>query len=226
MAEGRVVESLQKGDAMSEDLTKKLPKRDSDKLDLIVTAIQALTSKTTSLQGNVALIQLRLDAVDSRLDGIDSRLNGIDSRLDRIDSRLNAIDSRVEALNKKVDAVDSRVEALDKKIEERFYDTRPIWEQVVANVTQLHEGQQQLQQTQQRLELEFGEMKQSVTSLYEGQKRIEEKLNNSSNGSREIKTFLRDILRRMSIFNDTLVTIQADYRDIYDRVRHLELRHS
>jgi hypothetical protein len=29
-------------------------------------------------------------------------------------------------------------------------------------------------------------------------------------------------LRRLSIFNDTLVTMQADYRDIYDRVRGLE----
>ena len=28
----------------------------------------------------------------------------------------------------------------------------------------------------------------------------------------------------MSIFNDTLVAIQADYRDIYDRVRGLELK--
>jgi hypothetical protein len=26
----------------------------------------------------------------------------------------------------------------------------------------------------------------------------------------------------MSIFNDTLVGIQADYRDIYDRVREIE----
>jgi hypothetical protein len=30
--------------------------------------------------------------------------------------------------------------------------------------------------------------------------------------SRGLKTYLRDILRRMSIFNDTLVAIQADYR--------------
>ena len=173
---------------MSEDLTKKLPKRDSEKLDLIVTAVQALTSKTTSLEGNFALMQLRLDAIDSRLDTIDSRLTGIDSRLSELDFR---------------------VEALDKKVEERLYDTRPIWEQVVANVTQLQEGQQRLE-----------------ASLHEGHKRIDEKLESSGNGSREIKTFLRDILRRMSIFNDTLVTIQADYRDIYDRVRHLELRNS
>ncbi|PYS68631.1 MAG: hypothetical protein DMF69_19635 [Acidobacteria bacterium] len=141
---------------MNEDLTNKLPKRDSEKLDLIVTAVQALTSKTTSLEGNFALMQLRFDAIDSQ------------------------------------------VQALDKKVEERLYDTRPIWDQVVANVALLQEGQQ----------------------------RIEKTLEDSRNESRESRTVLRDILRRMSIFNDTLVTIQADYRDIYDRVRHLELRNT
>ena len=141
---------------MNEDLTNKLPKRDSEKLDLIVTAVQALTSKTTSLEGNFALMQLRFDAIDSQ------------------------------------------VQALDKKVEERLYDTRPIWDQVVANVALLQEGQQ----------------------------RIEKTLEDSRNESRESRTVLRHILRRMSIFNDTLVTIQADYRDIYDRVRHLELRNT
>ena len=134
---------------MSEDLTKKLPKNDSEKLSYVVTAVQDLTS-------------------------------------------------RIQALDNKVEALDHRVEALDDKVEERLYDTRPIWEQVVANVAQLQEGQQ----------------------------RIEEGLELSRNESRESRTVLRDILRRMSIFNDTLVMIQADYRDIYDRVRNLELRHT
>src|SRR5436190_18207000 len=139
---------------MNEDLTNKLPKRDSEKLDLIVTAVQALTS--TSLGGNFALMQLRFDAIDSQ------------------------------------------VQALDKKVEERLYDTRPIWDQVVANVALLQEGQQ----------------------------RIEKTLEDSRNESRESRTVLRHILRRMSIFNYTRVTIQADYRDIYDRVRHLEFRNT
>jgi len=127
---------------MSEDLTKKLPKNDSEKLTYVVMAVQDLTS-------------------------------------------------RIQALDKRVEGLDKRVEGLDKRVEERLYDTRPMWEQVVSDVAQLQEGQQ----------------------------RIEEQ-------SREVRTFLRDILRRLSIFNDTLVTMQADYRDIYDRVRNLELRHS
>ena len=96
---------LPKVEAMSEDLTMKLPKRDSEKLDLIFTAVQALTSKTTILEGNFALMQLRFDAIDSQ------------------------------------------VQALDNKVEERLYDTRPIWEQVVANVALLQEGQQRIEKT-------------------------------------------------------------------------------
>jgi hypothetical protein len=38
----------------------------------------------------------------------------------------------------------------------------------------------------------------------------------------EVNTGLRDINRKFSIFNDTLIQMQADYRDIYDRVRDLE----
>ena len=39
---------------------------------------------------------------------------------------------------------------------------------------------------------------------------------------RDIRTSQRDAVRRMSVFHDTLIAMQADYRDIYDRVRGLE----
>ena len=42
----------------------------------------------------------------------------------------------------------------------------------------------------------------------------------------DIRTSQRDGLRRMSVFHDTLITMQADYRDIYDRVRGLETNRS
>lgn len=39
---------------------------------------------------------------------------------------------------------------------------------------------------------------------------------------RGIRTSQRDAVRRISVLNDTLLGMQADYRDIYDRVRELE----
>jgi hypothetical protein len=102
---------------MSEDLTKKLPTSDSDKLTSILTTVQAL---------------------------------------------------------------EGRIQRLEQKVDERLHDTRPIWEKVIADIAQLH-----------------GEV-------------------------REIRTSQRDALRRMSVFHGTLISMQADYRDIYDRVRGLE----
>ena len=67
---------------MSEDLTRKLPSTDSEKLSLILTTVQNL---------------------------------------------------------------ETRVDNLEKKVEERLYDTRPIWQKVVAGIAQLHEGQQRLE---------------------------------------------------------------------------------
>jgi chromosome segregation ATPase len=141
-----MVKSPAKGEEMDEDLTKKLPSTDSEKLGLILTTVQSL----------------------------EGRIENLETRGDRIDSRLAN---------------------LEQSVEDRLYDTRPIWEKVLVDISQLQAGLVQLQEGQEFLR----------------------------NESREIKTFLRDIFQRLSIFNDTMVTMQADYRDIYDRVRGLEL---
>ena len=109
----------------------------------------------------------------------------------------------LESVVKVVEELTVRVEKLDQKVEERLYDTRPMWEQVIKNVQQIQEGQERMQEALQG---------------------VQEGLEHLRHDSRDLRTFLRDILRRMSIFNDTLVAIQADYRDIYDRVRGLELK--
>lgn len=54
-----------------------------------------------------------------------------------------------------------------------------------------------------------------IAQLQEGQESMRKDV-------REVRTELRDMNRKFSIFNDNLVQIQADYRDIYDRVRDLE----
>ena len=86
-----------------------------------------------------------------------------------------------------VRSLEGRMQLLEQTVEERLHDTRPIWEKVIGDIAQLHEGQEFL-----RKEVH------------------------------EIRTSQRDASRRMSVFHDTLISIQADYRDIYDRVRGLE----
>ena len=112
-------------------------------------------------------------------------------------------EAKLERVLEAVQQLTVRVDGLDRKIEERLYDTRPIWESLATRVDQIQEGQARLEQSQAELQQQMRESRQELRGL---------------------KTYLRDILRRMSIFNDTLVAIQSDYRDIYDRVRGLELK--
>ena len=109
-------------------------------------------------------------------------------KLNLILTAVQRLESSFEKLETRVEDIDARLQRLEQKVEERLYDTRPIWQSVLAAINQLQEGQQRLE-----------------------------------NEVREIRTSLRDTARRMSIFNDMLISIQADYRDIYDRIRRLEL---
>jgi len=61
-----------------------------------------------------------------------------------------------------------------------------------------------------------------VTDIVQLQQSVHRMEGAFQTGMREVNTSIRDLGRRFSIFNDTLVIIQADYRDIYDRVRGLE----
>jgi chromosome segregation ATPase len=71
----------------------------------------------------------------------------------------------------------------------------------------------------QRLEQKVEERLHDTRPIWE---RVVLEIAQLREGQQEIKTSIRDIFRRLSIFNDTLMTLQADYRDIYDRVRGLE----
>lgn len=57
------------------------------------------------------------------------------------DDRLTQVLTAVVNLYSKVDGLSNKVEGLERKVEERLYDTRPIWEKVQADITQLQEGQ-------------------------------------------------------------------------------------
>jgi len=126
-----------------------------------------------------------------------------------------------EKLSRVLDAVQElaiRVDSLDRRVEERLYDTRPIWEHIASKVDQLEQGlTNRVDQLEQGLASKVDQLEQGLKELRQGQHDLQQE-------SRGLKTYLRDILRRMSIFNDTLIVIQADYRDIYDRVRGLELK--
>ena len=124
---------------MSEDLTKKLPKTDSEKLSLVLTIVENL---------------------------------------------------------------ETRVDNLEQKVEERLYDTRPIWQKVVADIAQLQQGQVQLQ---------------------EGQARFQEAQGRLEGDVRDIKISMRDMTRKMGGLYESMIGIQAEYRELNHRTLDIEL---
>jgi len=96
--------------------------------------------------------------------------------------------------SEKLTLILSRLEKVEEALEERLYDTRPIWQKVVADIAHLQEGQDALRSAQDTLRADVGEIKKSM----------------------------RDVYYRFDVLNNTMLAIRADQRDIYDRVRTLE----
>jgi len=132
--------------------------------------------------------------------------------------RVKKGDSMSEDLTKKLPSgdsekilqqIDSRLQSLEQKVEERLYDTRPIWQKVVADIAQLHEGQAQLQQGQMQLQ--------------EGQAQFQEAQSRLEGDVRDIKISMRDMTRKMGGLYESMIGIQAEYRELNHRTLDIEL---
>jgi predicted nuclease with TOPRIM domain len=143
-----------KGDSMSEDLTKKLPQTDSEKISLILTTVQHL---------------------ETRVDKIDLRLTNLEQRFDRLEQR--------------IDRLEQRFDNLEQRVEERLYDTRPIWQKVVADIAQLQEGQT-------RLEGEVHEIKVSMRDISFQVSGFGDTLYKVLGKNRELEERVRDLERQ------------------------------
>lgn len=137
---------------------------------------------------------------------------------------LKQILDRVEQVGAQCRETNMRLVALEQKVDERLFDTRPIWEKMASDIAELKLSQQHFQEQQQHFEAQQQQFQERQQGFEGSLARLEESMELLRADSRDIRTHIRDIFRRLSIFNDTLVTMQGDYRDIYDRVRGLELR--
>ena len=124
-----------------------------------------------------------------------------DSKSEDLTQKLPQSDSeKISLILTKVQYLETRIDRLEKIVEERLYDTRPIWERVVADVTQL---------------------RAEVTQLQVGQRRLEETM---SSEFREVKTSTREIFYQIGAMSETMVAFQGNMRYIDSRVRELEQR--
>jgi chromosome segregation ATPase len=106
--------------------------------------------------------------------------------------------SAVQGLDARVQSLDAKVQSMDNRLGtlEQKVDERLLETRPIW----------------EKVVADIERLQTNVSQLHEGQETLR----------REVNTGLRDINRKFSIFNDTLKQMQADYRDIYDRVRDLE----
>lgn len=101
---------------MSKDLTQKLNGSLEDKVDRLITIVQS---------------------VDSRVENVGTRIETFGTRLDRIEARLGSLEARQESFETRLASLDTRLESLETKVDERLKDTRPMWEAVQSQLTEV-----------------------------------------------------------------------------------------
>ena len=87
------------------------------------------------------------------------KLNGsLDDKLDRLITAVQSMDSRLAnvqtTIENRLEALGNRLESLEIKVDERMKETRPMWEALQTQLTELKEAQQtqltELSESQER----------------------------------------------------------------------------
>ena len=125
-----------------------------------------------------------------------------------------------------VRALTARMTSLEEKVEARLYDTRPIWERVLAELTGLREGQSRMQeglaglsQEQAGFKGELAGFKAELARLGAEQGGLREELRNFRT---ETDHNLKLINRQLGILSKDFLRIRADQDDLDERVTQLE----
>jgi chromosome segregation ATPase len=199
---------------MSGNLTDKLPKS-NDNLATVMKVVKDLTIKVEALNEKV---ELRLYDTKPMWEQVLKTVLEIKEGQQRLEQGQERLEQRQERLEQRQGSLEQRQGSLEQG-QERLEQGQERLEQRQGSLEQRQEG---LEQRQLSLEQTMEQLAQGQIQLQQNDQKTAQGLEALRRESYEIKTFCRDIMRRLSIFNDTLVTIQSDYRDIYDRVRLLE----
>lgn len=91
--------------------------------------------------------------------------------------------------------------------------------QILTTVQNLSTRMESLEQRLESLDQKVEERLYDTRPIWE---KVQADISRLQESVNEMNTHWRDTNRKLSIFNDTMIQIQVDYRDIYDRVRGLE----
>jgi len=124
------------------------------------------------------------ERVFARFDAVDQRFDKVDERFDRIEGRLGIVEIRIE------------------KLEGRQYDTKPIWEHVLAAIGQINA---RLDSMDARLD--------SMEAKFEARFAKFEK---------DLDHGFRGIDRKMDVLNKYFLEVRADQRYLESRLEKIE----
>ena len=73
---------------------------------------------------------------------IEDKLDLLIAAVQSMDSRLVSVETRLENLETRLENVETRLENLEFKVDERMKETRPMWEALKTQLTELGESQE------------------------------------------------------------------------------------
>ena len=88
-----------------------------------------------SLSVSIASLQERQTRMDERLERMEERQERMEERQERMEARQERMEARLEKIEARLDEIDGRLQVLEQKA----YDTKPIWERVIAQILELRE---------------------------------------------------------------------------------------
>ena len=104
----------------------------------------------------------RFDALDARFDNLEGRLANVEGRLVNVENRLGNVEGRLEAL--------------EEQSERRALETKPVWEQALAEILAVKEGLIEVREGLANVERKLDVLSLDIVQVRSDQRRLEKRI--------------------------------------------------
>ncbi len=104
----------------------------------------------------------RFDALDARFDNLEGRLANVEGRLVNVENRLGNVEGRLEAL--------------EEQSERRALETKPVWEQALAEILAVKEGLIEVREGLANVERKLDVLSPDIVQVRSDQRRLEKRI--------------------------------------------------
>ena len=102
--------------------------------------------------------------------------------LQSLENRQQAVEDRLlQSLENRQQSVEDRLQSLEQKVDERLYDTRPIWETVQLQISELREQMatgEEMAKGFRKLDSKWEMLAREVRDLYADERELERRVGN------------------------------------------------